>query len=56
MSHNELVLIAALILLALCGSFIGFPFLASLGFTLAIGVIFYLIQSGKKRGNGEAEE
>jgi len=53
MSHNDLVLIAALILLALCGSFIGFPFLPSLGFTFALGVIFYLVQGGIKRSNSE---
>lgn len=49
MSSNHLVLIAALLLVAVCGSLIGFPFSASLGFTLALGLIFYLIQSSRKR-------
>lgn len=46
MAQNELVLIAALVLLAFCAHLIGFPFLPSLGFAVALGLIFYLIQGG----------
>lgn len=52
MSPNELVLIAALVLLALCATAIGFPFWASLGFTLALGLVFYLIQTSTSRKAG----
>lgn len=45
-SSDEIVAIAALVLLAICGALVGFPFLLSLGFTLALGVVFYLIQTG----------
>lgn len=53
MTTNEMVLIAALVLLALCAAAIGFPFLASLGFTLVLGLVFYLVQSGKSRKSGD---
>jgi hypothetical protein len=55
LSPNELVLVAALILLALCGNVIGFPFVPALGFTLALGLIFYLIQTGTKQKKSEEE-
>lgn len=46
MLPDEFVLIAALILLAGCAALVGFNFWAALGFSLALGLIFYLIQSG----------
>ena len=53
MGQNELVLVAALALLAFCGSLIGFPFVASLAVTLSLGIIFYLLQTKKERKSGE---
>ena len=56
MSPNELILIAALILLALCATLVGFNFWAALGFTLALGLIFHLIQSGAGAKKRDVEE
>ena len=55
MSPNEIVLIAALVLLALCATAVGFSFWASLGFTLALGLVFYLIQTGTGRKTGSED-
>jgi len=52
MSPNDLVFIAALVLLAVCAALVGFNFFAALGFSLALGLVFYLVQSGLK-GGGE---
>ncbi|MFH1862168.1 MAG: hypothetical protein ABH878_05085 [bacterium] len=45
----ELILMLALVLLAFCGKLIGFPFGTSLAFTVALGVVFYLIQMNPKQ-------
>ena len=52
MSPNDLVFIAALVLLAVCAALVGFNFFAALGFSLALGLVFYLVQSGLKGGDG----
>jgi hypothetical protein len=46
MSPNDLIFIAALVLVALCAALVGFNFWAALGFSLALGLVFYLVQSG----------
>ena len=51
MSPNDLVFIAALALLAVCAALVGFNFFAALGFSLALGLVFYLVQSGLKGGD-----
>lgn len=53
MGQNELALIAALVLLAFCGSLIGFPFVASLAVTLSLGIIFYLLQTKREQKSDE---
>jgi membrane protein implicated in regulation of membrane protease activity len=45
MSPNDLIFIAALVLVALCAALVGFNFWAALGFALALGLVFYLVQS-----------
>ncbi|HEX7344401.1 MAG TPA: hypothetical protein VF398_09055 [bacterium] len=52
MSPNDLVFIAALVLLAVCAALVGFNFFAALGFSLALGLVFHLVQSGLKGGDG----
>jgi len=56
MSPNDLIFIAALVLLALCGALVGFNFWAALGFALALGLVFYLVQSGVSRDGPEKEK
>jgi len=54
MIPNEIILVAGLVILALFASMIGFPFWPSLGFGLALGLVFYLIQgSTAKKSNTE---
>ena len=54
MIPSEIILIAALVLLALFATMIGFPFWPSVGFCLALGLVFYLIQGGTdKKDNAE---
>jgi type III secretory pathway component EscV len=53
MGQNELALVAALALLAFCGSLIGFPFVASLAVTLSLGIIFYLLQTKREPESDE---
>ncbi len=55
MSPDDLIFLAALVLLALCAALIGFPFWAALGFTLALGLVFYLIQGSIKRNQSDSE-
>lgn len=55
MSPDDLIFLAALVLLALCASLIGFPFWAALGFALALGLVFYLIQGSIKRDKSDSE-
>ena len=55
MSPNDLIFISALVLLALCGALVGFNFWAALGFSLALGLIFYLVQ-GSLRGEGRDDD
>ncbi|MCX6640876.1 MAG: hypothetical protein NTW14_10410 [bacterium] len=45
-SASEIVIVAALVLLALFATIIGFPFWPALGFSFALGVVFYLLQTG----------
>jgi len=56
MSPNDLVFIAALVLLAVCAALVGFNFFAALGFSLALGLVFYLVQSGLKGGDKRGEK
>ena len=46
---SEIVLLAALALIALFATLIGFPFWPSLGFVLALGIIFYFLQMSQTR-------
>jgi len=55
MTSKDLTFIAALILIALCGTLIGFPFLPSLGFTLVLALVFYLIQANTQRKREDTE-
>jgi len=48
-SASEIVLVAALVLIALFATMIGFPFWPSLGFSIALGVVFYFLQTGAPR-------
>ncbi len=56
MSPTDLIFIAALILLAICAHLVGFNFWAALGFSLALGLVFYLVQSGMKNQEHHDEE
>jgi hypothetical protein len=56
MSPNDLIFIAALVLVALCAALVGFNFWAALGFSLALGLVFYLVQSGAGRDNQDNEK
>ncbi len=56
MSPNDLIFIAALVLVAMCAFLVGFNFFAALGFSLALGLVFYLIQAGTKPGEKEKSE
>ena len=56
MSPNDLIFIAALVLLALCAALVGFNFWAALGFALALGLAFYLVQSGADRESRDNEK
>jgi Flp pilus assembly protein TadB len=56
MSPNDLIFIAALVLLALCAALVGFNFWAALGFALALGLVFYLVQSGTRREGRDSEK
>jgi len=49
MSPLDLIFIAALVLLAMCAYLVGFNFWAALAFTLALGLVFFLIQTGGKQ-------
>jgi hypothetical protein len=56
MSPNDLIFIAALVLLALCAALVGFNFWAALGFSLALGLVFYLVQAGTNRESRDNEK
>lgn len=51
MIPNEIIVIAGLVILALFATMIGFPFWPSLGFALAMGLVFYLIQTSMSKKN-----
>jgi flagellar biosynthesis component FlhA len=55
MSTNDLVLIAGLVLIALCGNLVGFPFLPALGFAFILALISYLVQTGGLRRKDKDE-
>jgi hypothetical protein len=55
MSPNDLIFIAALVLIAVCAYLVGFNFFAALGFSLALGLVFYLVQTGSK-GNSDTPQ
>jgi hypothetical protein len=56
MSPNDLIFIAALVLVALCAALAGFNFWAALGFALALGLIFYLVQSSAGQDSKDNEK
>lgn len=56
MSPNDLIFIAALVLLAMCAALVGFNFWAALGFSLALGLVFFLVQSGTNRDDRDNEK
>jgi len=59
MSPNDLIFIAALVLLAVCAALAGFNFWAALGFSLALGLIFYFVQGsigGENREDKKPEK
>ncbi len=51
MSPENLVLIAGLVLIALCGNLVGFPFLPALGFVVVAALISYLVQTGGRQSS-----
>ncbi|MBU0519476.1 hypothetical protein KKA00_10950 [bacterium] len=56
MSPKDITFIAALLLVALCATLVGFPFLPALGVTLVLALVFYLIQVNTQRKRNSGSE